>query len=68
MTKTGTVKRFDESTACGFIAPDVCGKDLLAHASEIKDSDRKSLAESELVQFVVTQGQKGPQVSNIRLA
>ena len=68
MTKTGIVKWFNESRGYGFITPDDGGKDLFAHASEIKGSDRKSLAESERVQFDVTQGQKGPQASNIRLA
>jgi CspA family cold shock protein len=66
MSQTGTVKWFNESKGYGFITPDNGGKDLFAHASEIKDSNVKSLAENQRVQFEVTQGQKGPQASNIR--
>jgi len=68
MTQTGTVKWFNESKGYGFITPDNGGKDLFAHSSEIKGSELKSLAENQRVQFEVTQGQKGPQASNIRTA
>ena len=68
-TQTGTVKWFNSERGFGFIAPDAGGKDLFAHASEIKGDDRfKSLAENQRVQFEVTQGQKGPQAGNIRPA
>jgi CspA family cold shock protein len=69
MTKdqTGTVKWFNESKGYGFIAPDDGGKDLFAHFREIQGADGyKTLAENARVQFVVTQGPKGPQASNIR--
>ena len=68
MTKTGTVKWFNESKGYGFIAPDDGGKDLFAHANEIRDAAVKGLAEKQRVEFEVTQGQKGLQASNIRLA
>jgi len=68
MTKTGTVKWFNESRGYGFIAPDDGGKDLFAHANEIRDAGLKSLAEKQRGEYEVTQGQKGPQASNIRLA
>jgi cold shock protein len=63
---TGTVKWFNEGKGFGFIAPDDGGKDLFAHFSEIKGSGFKTLAENQKVEFEVTQGQKGPQASNIR--
>ena len=64
-TQTGTVKWFNESKGYGFIAPDDGGKDLFAHHREIQGTGFKSLAENARVQFVVTQGPKGPQASNI---
>ncbi len=66
-TETGTVKWFNESKGFGFIAPDGGGKDLFAHFKEIRIGNGfKTLAENQRVQFEVTQGQKGPQASNIR--
>lgn len=66
-TQTGTVKWFDDGKGFGFITPDGGGKDLFAHFSSIQGGTGfKSLAESQRVQFEVTQGQKGLQASNIR--
>ncbi|MED5618089.1 cold-shock protein [Ideonella sp. BN130291] len=66
-TETGTVKWFDDGKGFGFITPDRGGKDLFAHFSQIQGANGfKSLAESQRVEFEVTQGQKGPQASNIR--
>lgn len=65
-TQTGTVKWFDQGRGYGFITPDNGGKDLFAHVSEIKAAGAKGLAEKDRVEFEVTQGQKGPQASNIR--
>ena len=65
--ETGTVKWFNEGKGFGFIAPDNGGKDLFAHFKEIQGgSGYKTLNENQRVQFEVTQGQKGPQASNIR--
>ena len=64
-TQTGTVKWFNESKGFGFIAPDG-GKDLFAHFSQIQGGGFKTLTENQRVQFEATQGQKGPQASNIR--
>jgi CspA family cold shock protein len=65
-TETGTVKWFNESKGFGFITPDNGGKDLFAHFKEIKGTGFKTLNENQRVEFEVTQGQKGPQASNIR--
>ena len=67
-TETGTVKWFNEGKGFGFITPDSGGKDLFAHFSQIQGSGFKTLAENQRVEFEVTQGQKGPQASNIRAA
>ena len=65
-TQTGTVKWFNESKGYGFIAPDDGGKDLFAHFSQIQGNGFKTLTENQRVSFEATQGQKGPQASNIR--
>ena len=64
---TGTVKWFNDSKGFGFITPDGGGEDLFAHFSAIQNQGFKTLAENQRVQFEVTQGQKGPQASNIRV-
>jgi CspA family cold shock protein len=65
-TQTGTVKWFNQDKGFGFIAPDDGGKDLFAHYSQIQGGGFKTLTENQRVQFEATQGQKGPQASNIR--
>ena len=65
-TETGIVKWFNDDKGYGFITPDNGGKDLFAHFKEIQGEGFKSLRENQRVEFVVTQGQKGPQASNIR--
>jgi CspA family cold shock protein len=66
-TETGTVKWFNEGKGFGFIAPDNGGKDLFAHFKEIQGGGFKTLQENQRVEFEVTQGQKGPQASRIRV-
>jgi CspA family cold shock protein len=66
-TETGTVKWFNEGKGFGFITPETGGKDLFAHFKEIRGEGFKSLSEGQRVTYEVTQGQKGPQASNIRV-
>ncbi|HEY7746057.1 MAG TPA: cold shock domain-containing protein, partial [Desulfuromonadales bacterium] len=40
--------------------------DVFVHFSAIQGDGFKSLAEGDRVSFDVTQGQKGPQASNVR--
>jgi cold shock protein len=64
---TGTVKWFNAQKGFGFIeregAPDV-----FVHHSEIQADGYRELNEGEKVTFIVTQGQKGPQASQVRRA
>jgi cold shock protein len=62
------VKWFNDQKGFGFIAPEDGGKDVFVHQSAIEASGIRSLAESERVEFEVTQGQKGPQAANVRKA
>jgi len=63
-SKTGKVKWFNEAKGYGFIEQDG-GGDVFVHFSAIQGEGFKTLAEGQRVQFEVTQGQKGPQASNV---
>lgn len=61
---TGTVKWFNETKGFGFIEQST-GPDVFAHFSEIIGDGYKTLKEGQAVEFTLTQGQKGPQASQI---
>jgi len=66
---TGTVKWFNASKGFGFITPDDGGEDLFVHFSEIEGVEGyKTLDEKQRVTFNVTQGPKGKQASNVKVA
>ena len=65
---TGTVKWFNNEKGYGFITPDEAGEDLFVHFSSIAGSGFKSLDEGAKVSFEVTQGQKGPQATDVQLS
>ena len=60
----GTVKWFNESKGYGFIARD-SGDDVFVHYSAIAGEGFRTLNEGDRVEFVVTQGQKGPAASEV---
>jgi cold shock protein len=61
----GTVKWFNADKGFGFIAPE-SGEDVFVHFSAIQSTGYRSLDEGQAVEFDITQGQKGPQASNVR--
>jgi CspA family cold shock protein len=65
---TGTVKWFNSEKGYGFITPDEAGEDLFVHFSAIAGSGFKTLDEGAKVSFEVTQGQKGPQATDVQLS
>jgi CspA family cold shock protein len=65
---TGKVKWFNESKGYGFIEPDGGGRDVFVHYSAIQGEGYKTLSEGQLVEFEITQGEKGPQAANVMKA
>ena len=62
---TGTVKWFNPDKGYGFITQEN-GPDVFVHFSAITGEGYRNLEENQKVEFEVTQGQKGPQASNVR--
>ena len=60
----GVVKWFNEAKGFGFIEQE-SGADVFAHFSAIESTGFKTLTEGQRVEFLVTQGQKGPQAEQI---
>jgi cold shock protein len=60
----GVVKWFNAEKGFGFIQVEG-SKDVFVHHTAIKGSGFRSLDEGDRVEFEVTQGQKGPQASNV---
>jgi CspA family cold shock protein len=63
---TGTVKWFNPEKGFGFITQEE-GPDVFVHFSAIQGDGYRNLEENQKVEFDVTQGQKGPQASNVRV-
>ena len=61
---TGTVKWFNGDKGFGFIEREG-GKDVFVHFSAIQGDGFKTLNEGQLVEFELSQGDKGPQAINV---
>lgn len=64
--ETGTVKWFNEQKGYGFIARESGEGDIFVHYSAIVGEGFKSLSEGDSVEFIVTQGNKGPAAAEVR--
>jgi CspA family cold shock protein len=60
----GTVKWFNSEKGYGFIERE-SGKDVFVHFSKIIGDGYKSLNEGQRVEFLVEQGDKGPQAVDV---
>ena len=61
---TGTVKWFNATKGFGFISQDE-GEDVFVHYSAIIGEGYRTLEEGQRVEFVVVQGEKGPQAQDV---
>ncbi|NYB74831.1 MULTISPECIES: cold-shock protein [Sedimentibacter] len=61
----GTVKWFNADKGFGFITAEG-GDDVFVHFSSIQGDGFKSLDEGQAVSFDITQGNRGPQASNVQ--
>lgn len=62
--QTGTVKWFNNDKGFGFIEREN-GKDLFVHFSAIVGDGHRSLNDGQKVEFLETQGAKGPQATDV---
>lgn len=62
--QNGTVKWFNEKKGFGFIKQEN-GNDVFVHHSGIAGTGFKTLAEGQKVSFNLSQGQKGPQATDV---
>lgn len=62
----GTVKWFNSSKGYGFISQEN-GDDVFVHYKSIIGDGYKTLNENDKVEFVVTDGEKGPQAADVQV-
>jgi|TARA_B100000795_G_C22803169_1_gene443073 CspA family cold shock protein len=62
--KNGTVKFFNESKGFGFIIDTETGKEVFVHVSGLVDE----IKENDEVTFDITEGRKGPNAVEVKLA
>lgn len=60
----GKVRWFNKRKGYGFISDD-SGKDVFVHYSGINMDGYKNLEEGQSVEFEITDGEKGPQATNV---
>ena len=60
----GTVKWFNDSKGYGFIEPPE-GEDLFVHFTAIQTEGFRTLAEGEVVEFEVSESDRGRQAANV---
>ena len=61
----GTVKWFNGTKGYGFIAPDDDSEDVFVHHTAIQAEGFRNLDEGDRVEFVIEQGDKGLQATNV---
>jgi CspA family cold shock protein len=62
--ETGTVKWFNASKGYGFITREV-GGDVFVHYSAIRGIGYRTLEEGQQVEFLIVEGEKGPQAQDV---
>ncbi len=62
--KKGTVKFFNQQKGFGFIKEDETGAEIFVHSTGLQDTIR----ENDSVVYEITEGKKGPNAVNVKLA
>ena len=62
----GAVKWYSNQKGYGFITPESSEKEVFVHYSAVQGDGYKTLAESDKVEFDITNGPKGEQATNVR--
>lgn len=62
--ENGTVKFFNDQKGFGFITPENGGKDLFVHVSAVASG---TLNDDDKVEYEVSQGDKGPCATNVKV-
>lgn len=65
MSRTGTVKWFDDNKGFGFITLEGEEEDCFVHYSAIQGTGFKSLSEGDTVEFDLVHNDKGPAAENV---
>jgi CspA family cold shock protein len=64
---TGTVKSFNPKRHFGFIRPDLGGKDIFVHISEVQRSGVSGLRKGQKVSFEIVDDQGKPSARNLQI-
>ncbi len=62
--ESGTVKWFNAKKGYGFISTE-SGEDVFVHYTSIRGEGYRALEDGQNVEFVITQGEKGPQAQDV---
>ena len=66
MSECGKVKWFNENRGYGFIRRETGGNEIYVHYSDIEGEGFRTLSEGELVEFDLSDGERGLEARNVR--
>ena len=66
MPEQGKVKWFNENRGYGFIRRETGGNEIYVHYSDIAGEGFRTLSEGELVEFDLSEGERGLEAKNVR--
>lgn len=66
MSERGQVKWFNENRGYGFIRRETGGREIYVHYADIAGEGFRTLSEGELVEFDLSEGERGLEAKNVR--